>query len=95
MKVECSWQDGAEGDGLPDPGESMLLTYTIRSARAAPETSNEKVQRDEPCYGDGCIAIRVAIRGLLFGALPYVTDGVSSSTMASTMLSTISSTTVN
>lgn len=26
----CAWQDGAEGDGLPDPGELVLLTYTVR-----------------------------------------------------------------
>lgn len=27
---ECAWQDGAERDGLPDPGEVVILTYTVR-----------------------------------------------------------------
>ncbi|CAM9245227.1 unnamed protein product [Ectocarpus sp. 13 AM-2016] len=26
---ECAWQDGAESDGLPDPGEVVILTYTV------------------------------------------------------------------
>lgn len=26
----CAWLDGAESDGLPDPGELVLLTYTVR-----------------------------------------------------------------
>ncbi|CAM9911410.1 unnamed protein product, partial [Ectocarpus sp. 12 AP-2014] len=26
---ECAWQDGADSDGLPDPGEVVILTYTV------------------------------------------------------------------
>lgn len=64
VDMECTWQDGAEGDALPDPGELVLLTFTIRCVHdCSREFSNRPNFSDDGLTAYMCLYLILTLQG--------------------------------